>query len=249
MFYSFKRGGKLITGNSIRMAEIVGSTYRNIRAEAMIVEIGHSEVTSVGQAWDLETNFAVRKQYKRKIVDKNGRRYNDDMIVVTCNALNSIALREAIFAVVPRALLKPIEQAAKEVAVGNAKTLSERRQRAVEWFKSVGVEEAAVYAVLGKNGMEEIDLKDLETLFGLKTAIHSGELSVEEAFSIEEQADSSRAESLIAKVKGMKKGGKPEDTKVDPTGKAQTLPTVTEEQAKQTLKEDNKAVPTQPVAS
>lgn len=53
-------------------------------------------MTAQGVFHDLERNVAITYEVRRRIVDKNGRRYKPDMIGVTANAACSIALRNAI---------------------------------------------------------------------------------------------------------------------------------------------------------
>ena len=183
MFYALPRGGKSIQGPSVRLAEVVQCCWGNIRAEADVVAMDDKYVTAMGSCIDLEKNVATRIRVKRRITDKNGRRFNDDMIAVTSNAACSIALREAIFKVIPRALIKDIYQAAIRTAVGDAKSLTARRSAAIEWFNKSGVTTDKILARLDRKGVEDITLDDLTLLTGLRTAIKDGELSIDAAFA------------------------------------------------------------------
>lgn len=201
MFYSLKREGKTIEGASVRLAEVIGCTWQNIRYDADIVAIDDKFVTAMGTCIDLENNVAARVRVKRRITDRNGRRYRDDMIGVTSNAAISIALRNAIFKVVPFALVKDVYRAAVETAVGNAETLSVRREKAVAWFAKAGASVDQVLRLLNRAGVEEITLDDLRTLTGLKTAIKDGETTVDAAFM--EATSAERTDSLNAKLKSV----------------------------------------------
>jgi len=97
MGYALQRGGKPITGPSVHLAKLVVSNWGNMRTEAKVVEVTDKEVVSRGIAWDLEANTASSFEVRRKITDKYGKRFNDDMITVTGNAANSIAYRNAVF--------------------------------------------------------------------------------------------------------------------------------------------------------
>ena len=121
-------------------------------------------------------------EVQRRIVDGNGRRYSDDMITMTKNAACSIARRNAVFAVIPRAFINPLLEAAKKVAAGDAKTLSESRTRALAAFAEIGVSATAVCDKLERRGVEDIDLEDLTLLSGLLTAIRERETTVEAEF-------------------------------------------------------------------
>ena len=188
-FYTLPRGGKNIQGPSVRLAEIAVSCYGNLRAGSRIIDTistGDSpHVVIQAVCHDLEKNVAVTVEKRRRIVGKKskGGAIDEDDINLAANAGAAIAFRDAVFKVVPGALIKPIFEQAKQVAIGDAKTLSERRQRAMDSFAKMGVGKDKVLAVLEKKSIEDIDLPDLEVLFGLHTAIKDGQTSIDEAFT------------------------------------------------------------------
>ena len=173
---------KRIQGPSVRLAEIAVSSYGNIKAGARIISDDGKFVTAQGVCHDVEKNVSISVEVKRRITDKMGRRYSDDMIQTTCQAACAIAYRNAVFKVVPLALIQPVYEKAKECAIGTAKTLTERRAKAVEAFGKYGIEELRILQALGKNSIEEIDLADVETLLGYFNAIKDSEISIDEVF-------------------------------------------------------------------
>jgi hypothetical protein len=181
-FYALPREGKTISGPSARLAEIVLSAWGNIRADAKVVDIGETMITAEAMCWDLEKNTAIRVQVKRRITNKYGKRYSDDMIVVTGNAACSIALRNAVFKVIPNVFTQSIYEAARKVAIGDAETLANKRQALVDYFGKMGITPDRVFAVVGKQHVEDIGLDELATLRGLATAIKDGDTTVDEAF-------------------------------------------------------------------
>lgn len=181
MFYALPRGGKKIEGPSVRLAEVVGSSWGNLRYGARIVAIDDKFITAQGACMDLEKNIAATVEVKRRITDKNNRRYNDDMIQVTGNAACSVALRNAIFKVVPFGLVKSIYENARLASIGKAKTMAERRASALDWFTKAGATVEQVLEAIGKKGVDDITIEDLVTLTGLRTAIKDGETTIEEA--------------------------------------------------------------------
>jgi hypothetical protein len=183
MFYSLPRSSKTIEGPSARLAEILAYSWGNLRADADIVAEDRTHVTAMGTCFDLEKNVAVRVRVKRRITDKQGRRYNEDMIGVTSNAAISIALRNAVFKVIPQAFAQRIYQAARKASIGEAGTMGQKRQSALEWFQKAGVRPEQVYALLGVGGLDDIGVDELITLTGLVNAIRDGETSVEQVFS------------------------------------------------------------------
>jgi len=179
-----RRGGddKPIQGPSIRMAEIALASYQHIKAGSRIINDDGKFLTAQAVVHDLENNVAVSIEVRRRVTSKSGARYSDDMIAVTGNAACSIALRNAVFRVVPRALITPVYEAAKRVAVGDVKSLTSKRAQIIARLKQMGAKEAAILAAVGAEKIEDIDLAKLEVLIGLGTAIKDGETTLETAF-------------------------------------------------------------------
>lgn len=182
--YALPRGGKPITGPSIRFAEIVMSQYGNCRAGAQVIHIDRENkvIVAEGVFHDLEKNTATRKTVQRRIVDKNGKLFNDDMIVVTGNAACSIALRNAILGAVPKSLWWKAYEAALNVVKGDIKTLAERRFNAIKEFALFGIKPDQVYIALDVAGQDDVALEHLPILAGMLGALKSGEATVEEMF-------------------------------------------------------------------
>lgn len=191
-YYRLKQGGQWVEGPSVRMAEIVQSTYGNFRSHCRVVGETEKVITAQGFAFDLEKNSAITIEVARRITKSDGSRYSDDMVVKTGNAAQSIALRNAIFRVVPKALIKTVIDAAKEVALGKGKTMEQRRAEFLGWYTKRGAQEAQVLEMLGRAGVEEITVDDLHTLRGLCTAIKDGEITLAAAL---EPPDRSRGRS------------------------------------------------------
>jgi hypothetical protein len=175
-------GGKTITGPSVRLAEIVASAYGNLQIATRILDPTDTEAIAQGAAWDVEKNIRITIEVRRRIVDKHGRRYSGDMVNVTGAAAASIALRNAVFRVVPRAYVDTLYAKARAVAVGEAATLAARREKQLAWINRCGVTTDRVLAALGRKGVEDVTLEDMETLVGLASSIRSHQLAVDEAF-------------------------------------------------------------------
>jgi hypothetical protein len=185
-FYTLpaRRGGddKPIQGPSVRMAEIALASYQHVKAGSRIISDDGKFLTAQAVVHDLENNVAVSIEVRRRVTSKSGARYSDDMIAVTGNAACSIALRNAVFRVVPRALITPVYEAAKRVAVGDVKSLTSKRSQIIARLKQMGATVPAILAAVGADKIEDIDLAKLEVLIGLGTAIKDGEITLETAF-------------------------------------------------------------------
>ena len=173
---------KFAEGMSVRLAEIVAACYGNIRVGSMLIEQSERQVKARGFAHDLETNYACTSEVVESTVKRDGTPYDERMRVVIAKAALAKAGRDATFKVVPRALCKAAESAARRVAIGDATTLDKRRSQVMEWIGKLGIEKERVFAALGIVGESDIGLNELDTLTGLKTAIKENDATVDEAF-------------------------------------------------------------------
>lgn len=199
--YALPRGGKTIAGPSVRLAEICASAYGNLHIGARVIDAEDKEVIAQGVAWDLEKNLRVTVEARRRITNKYGKRYDDDMITVTGAAAGSIALRNAIFRVVPRAYVDTIYAAVRKVAVGDANTLAARRLEVVSRLQKMGVPVERIFVRVGKLAIEDVGLEELEILIGLGTAIKNKEQSIDEAFP-EPDATPEKSKALEGELLG-----------------------------------------------
>lgn len=211
-FYVLPRGGKKIEGPGVRLSEIVQACWQNLYTASRV--IGESDdrksIVAQGVAWDLENNVRRTVEIRRRITDKHNKRYTDDMVIVTGNAAASIAVRNAIFQIVPRAYVDEVYLSAKQLAVGDAKSLSDRRVQVIERLAKFGITPARVLDVIGKPAIEDIDLSDVEKLIGLGTAMRDGEISPDEAFPMPSGLEQKKPETLQEKV-AAKAAGKTAD--------------------------------------
>jgi hypothetical protein len=196
--YAVPRSGKQITGPSIHLAKILAQFWGNLRVEAKVINIDARHVTSQAIAYDLENNLAIKVEVKRSIMGKFGR-FNDDMITVTGNAGNSIAMRNAILSVIPRAVVDKVYKSALNTITGDVsdKTkLIAKRKQVLDGFKdSYGVTEPEVLKAIGKASVEHIDAEILVTLIGIAQAIKDGDTTVEDAFKSKSQTKTTSATS------------------------------------------------------
>jgi hypothetical protein len=183
--YSVPRGGKAITGPSVHLAKILAQVWGNMRVEAKVVSIDATQITSEAVCFDLENNLAIKTQVKRSIMGRTGR-YSEDMITVTGNAANSIALRNAVLSVIPRAIVDKIYNAAKQTITGDVsdktKLIAKRKQVVDALRDTYSITEKEILSAIGKAALDHITPDDLVVLIGIGTAIKDGDTTVEQAF-------------------------------------------------------------------
>ncbi|MCS7001327.1 MAG: hypothetical protein NZ518_00610 [Dehalococcoidia bacterium] len=193
--YSLPRQGKVIEGPSARFAELVLSAWGNARAAARVIDDSGEILTAQGMFLDLESNTAVSVEVQRRIVDRQGRRYNPDMITVTANAACSIALRNAILRGIPRAYWDTVYQRARDVLRGSAQSIAARRAKALEAFGRLGVPQDVLLAAVGAQSLEDVTADHLVTWRGMLTALREGEITVEQMIrEVRERAEEAEAE-------------------------------------------------------
>lgn len=181
--YALPRGGKPITGPSVHLAKLIVSNWGNIRAEAKVVQITDRQVVSRGTCWDLENNVATAFEVRRSIMGKYGR-FTDDMITVTGNAANSIAYRNAVFSVIPKAVTDKVYQAAQRCITGdlsNEEQLLQRRKKCLDYFKDEwDITEDEVVKLCGKQTVNQLKADEMALLLGITQSLRDGDTTVEE---------------------------------------------------------------------
>lgn len=209
-FYVLRRkdangNDNIIEGLSVRMAEIIAGAWGNLRVQTRIIGNDGRMITAQAICHDLETNFAVSKEVKRCITNKYGKTYSEDMQAVTGNAAASIAFRNAVLTVIPKAVTKKIINNVKQVALGQSLDLETSRQNMIQYFAKLGVSEEMLLEYLGIKKREEIDKEAVFELRATANAIKEGTTSVQESFikPIEErkQAEEARKKAEAVKAK------------------------------------------------
>lgn len=180
-FYKLKRGDTTIEGPSIRLAEIVAACWKNLLLGSSILGEEGNAIVAEAKVCDLEANNWITTENRRRITGKNGQRYSEDMVIMTANAASSLALRNAVFTAVPRSYVNSIVAECKKVAIGNAKSIGERRQAMVGAFAKMGVNLDRVLAYLKVPSLEDVDAGSLEDALGLFNAIKDGDITLDEA--------------------------------------------------------------------
>ncbi len=181
-FYALRRGGALIEGVSVRLAEIIAGSWGNLRVQTRIVGNDGKTITAWGVCHDLETNLAVCVEVKRRITDKSGKTYSEDMQVTTGNAASAIAFRNAVLKVVPKAVTRRVIDEIKRVAIGQSLDLETSRNRMVQYFGKLGVTQQEVLTYCGARRVEDINTEMVFELRGVANAIKEGTTTVQETF-------------------------------------------------------------------
>lgn len=203
-FYKLHRGNSDIEGVSVRLAEIIASCWGNLRVQTRIIGNDGKTITAQGICHDLETNLATSVEVKRRITDKFGRTFSEDMQVVTGNAASAIAYRNAVLKVVPKAITKTIINKVREAAMRQpVDDMEGCRNRMVAAFAQMGVTEDMLLRYLEIDHIEAVDKQMLFDLKATMNAIKEGTTTVEETF-IKPMQENNEAQKAKAKAEETK---------------------------------------------
>lgn len=182
--YSLPRDGKAIIGPSIGFANVVASSWGNCIDGSRWVATDRREkvVIAEGVFHDLQTNRKVIIAETRRISNKKGGLYNDDMIVTTAKAAGAIARRNAILQIVPRAVWHPIYMEALGVVRGTVETFAENKDKAFKAMTQFGVKPEQILMALGLRGAADLTFEHIPTIRGMYSALRDGSMTVEEMF-------------------------------------------------------------------
>ncbi len=186
-FYVLRRknadgSAQMIEGLSVRMAEIIASCWGNMMVATRIIGNDGKKITSQAVCVDLESNVRVSVEVQRRITNKYGKTFSEDMQVVTGNAASAIAFRNAVLKVVPKAMTKRIITRIKEVSLGQSLDMETSRTNMLAYFAKLGVDKDTILAYLEIDSVELINKEMVFELRGIANAIKEGTTSVQETF-------------------------------------------------------------------
>lgn len=227
-FYHLERKDKdgnksVIEGPSIRLAEIIAASWKNLRIAARIIGNDGKTITAQGVCHDLETNVAYSVETKRSILTSKGYTYSQDMQVVVGNAAAAIALRNAICKVVPAVLINSCIKSIQQKALEHIKQQGVGSQW-TQWLDfmqgTYKLAEKDILDYLGRKDGSKVTAEDIQKLAGAYNAIKEHTTTVEEVFKkpkeqksiaqqVEQQAASSKqkAEEAMKRTASRKEAG------------------------------------------
>jgi len=187
-FYLLKRGDTEIEGLSVRFAEMVAYSWGNLRVMTNIIGNDGKKISVRGVCFDLEKNIAISTEVSRRITDKHGRTYSDDMQIVSANAASAIAYRNAVLKTIPKSLLyNTVEEIKQFLVEKNKDNFGEKRDKWIAYFVKQGVKQEQLFKFLEISKIEEFLPEQLIKLQGLYNAIKEGTTTIKESFFPENQ--------------------------------------------------------------
>lgn len=183
--YAFPVNGKAIQGPSIHLARIIAQNWGNLIVESKVVKITSNQIISQGMCLDLETNYAVKIEVRKSILDYYGKRLNNDAITMMGNATNAICYRTAVFAVIPEAISSFIYDATKDIITGDLSEesrLIKFRKEVIKRFSKYNATEQHLLELLGLKESKDITQDQLIILIGIEQALKDGDATPNNLF-------------------------------------------------------------------
>jgi hypothetical protein len=216
--YQFPRGGTMVTGPSIRLAETIARNWGNLSFGVTEVERKGQESQMLAYAWDLETNVMARQEFKvRHLRDtREGLkplRDERDVYEITANQA-ARRLRSCILRVIPGDVVDgALEECSKTLAakVGN---VQERIPGMLEKFKELGISKLQIEKRL-RHRIESLNGPELLSLIKIYNSIKDGMSSVDDYFEPEQKEQPAKedpaqvAAAMVEKIKARVKKQEP----------------------------------------
>jgi hypothetical protein len=172
--YAYPKGGQMVTGPSIRLAEAMAQSWGNVDFGIVELEQKRGESTVMAYAWDLETNtrqtkiFSVKhERHTRKgAVDLTDPR---DIYELTANQ-GARRLRACILGVIPGDVVDAaVAECERTMSSGGGEPLTDRIRSMVAAFGEMGVAADLIEKRLG----HKVEATTEPELVGLKKIFRS----------------------------------------------------------------------------
>lgn len=200
-FFSYNRGGGIVSGVTIRFAEELARIWGNIDygIKELSQEVGKSEMQAY--AWDMETNTISVQNFTNphiREVKGTSKALTSQRDIYESNAnMGARRLRSRILAILPNDLVEmAIAECKKTLAGNNDIPLIDRVKNMVVAFSKLGVTQEQLETRL-KRKIDTMTIDDFTDYIGIYNAIKHGESKAAEWFEAEKEAS-----DLTAALKG-----------------------------------------------
>ncbi|MCP4568981.1 MAG: hypothetical protein GY841_15510 [FCB group bacterium] len=184
--FAYRRGGTLVSGPTIRLAESLASAWGNLDMGFKVIEKLEGGHLVQVFCHDLESNLRVSREL---IISKN-RYMGGDLLKAERDIAENISsvaqrnVRNVVLQCLPADLVEDaISQCQKTMAKGDGRPLQTRIRDAVVSFEEIGISVAMLEDFLGHN-MEATEPLEIPKLQGAYQSITSGMAKREELFNI-----------------------------------------------------------------
>ncbi len=185
--YAYPRGGKLVTGPSIRLAEVLAQKYGNIHIEISIVNQTFEKTEAIATAIDMQSNYVVSQGFvvpHQRTTKKGTTRLTDERdIREMVQNIGSRVLRGCILRVIPADITEAALAQCKRTQENNDIPIKEQIQRMITAFDEYGVKVEHLEKRLGHN-LDATIPTEIVTLKNIYRSLKDGMAKREDFFDI-----------------------------------------------------------------
>lgn len=220
--YAYNRGGALVTGPSIRLAEVLAQNWGNLACGITELEQTSQVSTMLAFCVDLETNYrkTITFNVKNERHTKTGiKRLTDPRDIYENNFnLGARRLRACILAVIPGDIIEEAVDVCEKTMQGDkSEPLIDKLKRMAIAFESIGVSQEMIEKKLNHK-LEATLQTEAVTMSKIYKSIVDGMSKKEDWFGAA-QDNSIKASELTDKFKTKKdSGGKENEAQTVPKG-------------------------------
>jgi len=166
-----------IKGKSVRLAEIIYSVYENIKVDVWYGQVNAKTATAFASVIDLQSLTFFTEEGMAQIQGTHG-----DAAKLAQNAAKSIAIRNAIFRIVPGAFSAELYKFAVEFSIGDQELFPVKRKKTLEYIAKRGIPLDRILSFYNKKTIEELDEDLMEEIVGVISAIKEKLIKIDDAF-------------------------------------------------------------------
>ncbi len=186
-FYVIISDKKPIIGISVRLAELIASSWSNIHSGSRIISKNNKEVTVQGFVHDFEKNSIFTVEVQRSVFGMSS-----EQSIQSTNAASSIAFRNAIFKAIPASLVASIVDNIKNYVINQIDNGEDNLSRVygiLDYYKKRNISSNKISSLLGRTIQYDLDnirmsSQELFLLMGIKNAIEEGDTTLNEVFNL-----------------------------------------------------------------
>lgn len=197
--YAYPRGGTMVEGPSIRLAETIARHWGNL--EFGIEEVEQKDGYSVAQAyaWDLETNTRQVKTFKVKLErhSKRGVTKLVDPRDIYEHVANYGArrVRACILGVIPQDIVDDVVEASQKALASSDVPIADRIKALLEAFDQIGVSKEKIEERLGHE-LKAVVPRQILDLRKIYTSVKDGMSKREDWFDFPKNVASEASKNL-----------------------------------------------------
>ena len=233
--YAYPKGGQMVTGPSIRLAEVLAQNWGNLEFGIRELSQAHGKSDVLAFAWDLETNTRQVKEFSvpHQRYTKKGTKVLSDPREIYEHMANMGArrMRACILGIIPGDISDAaVAKCEETLEKGDGRPLEDRIRDMLVVFREMGITKGMLEERLGHN-LDVTTNVELTNLGKIYRSLKDGMSGREDWFDFEVETRK-KADELTEKVKKGKDLSQEDEGPKTPTGRPD-LTFLQEEQAKE----------------